>query len=151
MSKIIKRHNKKVTSKPCDQKPNSNGRKKAECPMKGNCQVNDVVCNWNGREWLWKSRFHNQKLSFKHKRYPIRQHFQVTSGTGKMFQVKHLANLRYSVLRCITLYSNIVKKCFLRLYEKLEIVTYQNQKELLNNRSEFLCNSRHANMPTSSF
>ena len=43
MSKIIKGHNKKVTSKPRDQRPKCNCRKKAECPMEGNCLVNDVV------------------------------------------------------------------------------------------------------------
>ena len=43
MSKIIKGHNKKVTSKPRDHKPNINGRKKAECPLKENCQANDIV------------------------------------------------------------------------------------------------------------
>ena len=43
MSKIIKGHNKKVTSKPRDQRPKCNCRKKAENPMKGSCQVNNVV------------------------------------------------------------------------------------------------------------
>ena len=43
MSKIIKGHNKKVTSKPRDQRPECNCRKKVECPMEGNCQVNDAV------------------------------------------------------------------------------------------------------------
>ena len=43
MSKIIKGHNKNVTLKPCDQRPKCKCRKKTECPMEGNCQVNDVV------------------------------------------------------------------------------------------------------------
>ena len=55
-------------------------------------------------------------------------------------------NLQWSVLRCVPPYSNISKKCFLSLYEKLEIVTYQNQKELLNKRSEIICKCCHANM-----
>ena len=54
-------------------------------------------------------------------------------------------HLKWSVLRCVPPYSNISKKCLLCLYEKLEIVTYQNQKELLNKRSELLCKCRHAN------
>ena len=52
-------------------------------------------------------------------------------------------NLKWSVLRCVQPYSNISKKCLLRLYEKLEIVTYQNQRELLNMGSELLCKCRH--------
>ena len=43
MSKIIKGHNKNVTSKSQDQTPKCNCRKKAECLIEGNCQVNDVV------------------------------------------------------------------------------------------------------------
>ena len=81
MSKIIKGHNKKVTSKSRDQRPICNYRKKTECPMEGNCQVNDVVYKCDGARALpkkvylgfaegeWKSRFCNHKLSFKDKRY----------------------------------------------------------------------------------
>ena len=43
MSKIIKGHNKKVTSKPHDLRPKCYCRKKAECPMERNCLLNDVV------------------------------------------------------------------------------------------------------------
>ena len=55
--------------KQCDQTPKCNCRKKAECPMEGNCQVNDVLykCDITRSlsenmypglaEWEWKSRF----------------------------------------------------------------------------------------------
>ena len=52
---------------------------------------------------------------------------------------------KWSILICIPTYSNISKKSLLCLCEKLEIVTYQNQKEPLNNKSEVLSKSRHAN------
>ena len=54
-------------------------------------------------------------------------------------------NLKWSVLRCVPPHSNISKKCLLCLYEKLETFTYQNEKELLNKRSELVCKFRHAN------
>ena len=54
-------------------------------------------------------------------------------------------NLKWSVLRCISSYSNISKKRRLCLYKKLKIVTYHNQQELLNKRFELLCKCRHAN------
>ena len=69
MSKIIKGHS--------DQRPKCNYRKKAECPMEGNCLVNDVVykCDITRplpkkvylglAEGEWKSRFFNHKLSFQ--------------------------------------------------------------------------------------
>ena len=53
-------------------------------------------------------------------------------------------NLKWSVMRCVPPYSDISKKCLSGLYEKLEIVTYQNQKELLKKRSEILCKCRYA-------
>ena len=50
-------------------------------------------------------------------------------------------NLKWSVVRCAILYSNISKKCLLYLYGKLDIITYQRQHELLNKRSELFANA----------
>ena len=156
MSKIIKRINKKVTSKPPDQRPKCNCRKKAKCSMEGNCQVNDVVYNCDVTrplpkkvylglaEGQWKNRFYNHKLSFKHKRY-----FNKTTTSSYMWHLKSVSsetpNFEWSILRCVPPYSDISKKCLLRLYKKLKIVTYQHQKELLNKRSELLYKCRRAN------
>ena len=43
MSNIIKGHNKKVISKPHDQIPKCNCRRKTQCPMERNCQVNNII------------------------------------------------------------------------------------------------------------
>ena len=40
------------------------------------------------------------------------------------------------VLRCLPPYSDISKKCLLRLNERLEILTYQNQAEVCNHFKE---------------
>ena len=81
MSKIIKEHNKNVTSKPRDQGPKCNCRKKAECQMEGNCLVIyvvykcDVIRPMSKKVYLeiaegeWKNRFNYHKLSFEQKRY----------------------------------------------------------------------------------
>ena len=142
MSKIIKRHYKKVTSKPRDQRPKCNCRKNAECLLEDSNQVNDVVYKYDVKrpfpikvylrfaEGEWKSRFYTHKLSFKHNRYSNKS---------------ETPNLKWSVLRCVPPYTNDSKKHLLCLYEKLEIGTYQNQKEPLNKRSELLCKCRHAN------
>ena len=101
MLKIIKRHNKKVTLKPRDQTAKCNCRKKAECPMEGDCQVNDVVCKCDVTRPLpkkvlglaeeeWKSHFYNYKLSFKHKRYSSKTLISSYMWHLKVFQVKHL-------------------------------------------------------------
>ena len=155
-SNIIKGHNKKVISKPQDQIPKCNCRKKTQCPTEGNCQVNNVIYKYDVTRPLpkkvylglaegeWKSHFYNHKLSFKHKRYSNK-----TTLSSYRWHLKRVSsktpNLKWSILRCVPPYSNISKKCLLCLYEKLEIVTYQNQKELLNKRSELLCKCHHAN------
>ena len=100
-----------------------------------NSYVNDVVCKCDITRPLlkkvslglpegeWKSHFHNYKLLFKHKRY--------SNKTTLLSYKLHLkgassetSNLSWSVLRWVTPYSNISKKCLLCLYEKFEIVTY---------------------------
>ena len=156
MSKIIKGNNENVTSKPCDQRPKCNCKKKTECPMEGNCQVNEVVYKYDvtrplpKKEYLglaegeWKSRFHSHKLSFKHKRYSNK-----TRLSSYMWNLKLVSNktpkLKWFVLRCVPPSSNISNECLLCLYEKLEIVTYQNQKEPLKKRSELLCKCPYVN------
>ena len=151
MSNIIKGHNKKVISKPHDERPKCNCRKKAAYPMEGNCQVNKVIYNCDVTRPLpkkvylglaegeWKSRFYSHKLSFKHKK-----HSNKTTLSSYIWHLKSVSsetpNLKWSILRCVQPYSNISKKCLLGLYEKLEIVTYQNQKELLNKRPELHAN-----------
>ena len=79
-------------------------------------------------EGEWKSHFYNHKLSFKHKRYSNK-----TTLPSYMWHLKR--NLKWSVLRCVPPYSNILKKCLLYLYGNLKIVTYGKQKELSSKRS----------------
>ena len=70
-----------VTSKLHDKRPQCNCWKKAGWTMKRNCQVENVVYKCDVRrpfpkkvypelaDGEWKSRFYNQKLSFKQKIY----------------------------------------------------------------------------------
>ena len=69
----------------------------AECPMEGNCEVNDVVYKCEitrplPRKWYlelaegkYKSLFYNHELSFKHKRYANK----TTVVLEKCFKWKH--------------------------------------------------------------
>ena len=137
--------------KACDQRPKCNCRKNAECPMERNCLVSDIVYKCDITRPLpkkvylalteeeWKSCFYNHKLSIKHKRYSNK-----TTLSSYMWHLKSVSsetpNLTWSVvIKCEPPCSNISKKCLLCVYEKLEIVTYENQKQLLNKRSELLC------------
>ena len=72
-------------------RPKCNRRKKAECPMKGNCQVNNVIYKFDVTRPLpekvylglaegeWKSRFYNHRLYTRD--ISTRPRFQVTCDT----------------------------------------------------------------------
>ena len=85
-------------------------------------------------EGKWNKRYYNYKSSFNHIRYSHQ-----TTLSGYVWYLKVTPNLKRSVVRCVTPYSNISKKCLLCLYEKLIIITYPRQYELLNKRLELLC------------
>ena len=53
--------------------------------------------------------------------------------------------LTWEVLRTAKAYSNITKRCFLFLYEKLASISYPYLDELLNRRSELVTKCRHEN------
>ena len=110
-----------------------------QCMIKRRSLLSMVLCSFLGlAEAERKSRFYNHKLSFKHKRFSNK-----TTFSSYMLHLKSVSsekpNLKWSTLNYVPPYSNISKKCLLCWYEKLEIVTYQNQKELLNKRCELLC------------
>ena len=93
MSKIIKRHNKKLKLKPRDKTPKRNCRKKAQCPMERKRQVNDIVyrCDitspYRKKSVLDLPRENGRAVSITtshhlYTRYiPIRQQFQVPYDT----------------------------------------------------------------------
>ena len=53
--------------------------------------------------------------------------------------------LKWYILKSVPSYSNITKNCMLCLHEKFEILTYSNQDELLNKRSELVSKCCHIN------
>ena len=75
VSRIIKGHNKRVSSNSLSQTTPCNCRNKTECPMNGNCRVRSVIykftvsptTNGTKRVYLgveegdWKQRFYNHK------------------------------------------------------------------------------------------
>ena len=156
MSKIYKGHNSKITSTPCNQLTLCNCHIKEECPMDGKSQTMDAVydCRLTSleprkicfrlAEGKWKKRYYNHKKSFNHQRYSHETTFSC--------YVQHLKetldvtlHLKWSVVRCTTPYSNILRKCLQCLYEKLVIITYLRQHKLLNKRSELFCKCCHEN------
>ena len=50
------------------------------------------------------------------------------------------------IIRTAAPYTNITKRCSLCLHEKLAILMYPNQSELLNKRRELVSKCRHGNI-----
>ena len=92
-------------------------------------------------EGKWKQSYYNHTNSFNHKRYS-----HETTLSSYAWHLKEALdatpNLKCLVVRCATPYSNISKKRFLCLYEKLVII---RQHELLNKRWELFWKRPHEN------
>ena len=58
---------------------------------------------------------------------------------------KETPSLKWSVVKPVPGYSKITIKCLLCIHEKLEIINYPNQEELLNKRSELISKCHHVN------
>ena len=148
MSKIYKEHNSKVTSTPCNQLTLCNCWVKGECAMDGKYQTMDAVyecrVTWSEPQKIYYELPEGNLHSKNHKRYSYE-----TTLSSYVWHMKETSdvtlNLKWSVVRCATPYSNISKKCLLCLYEKLVIITYPRQQGLLNKQSELLCKCRHEN------
>ena len=82
-------------------------------------------------------RNYNHKTSFKN-----RGKANDTTLSKYIWEVKdkykETPSLKWSFVKSASGYSNITKKCLLCLHEKLEIINYPNQEELLNKRSELI-------------
>ena len=136
----IQERNSDIWSTPCNQLTLCNCRVKEECPLDGKCQTMDVVYDcrvtspepqiyFGLAERKWERRYCNHKKSFNHKQYSYE-----TTPSSYMWHLKETLdvalNLKWSVMRCATPYSNISKKYLLCLHENLAIITYPRQYEL---------------------
>ena len=92
----------------------------------------------------FKKRYYNHKTSFKN-----RGKANDTTLSKHVWEVKdkykETSSLKWSIVKSVPGYTNITKKCLLCLQEKLEIINYPNQEELLNKRSELISKCRHVN------
>ena len=126
--------------------------------MNGKCKVNNVIykCTvyatptFKQRVYLgiaesdWKQRYYNHKKSFKN--IECRHDTSLSSYLWEL-KLKHneIPSLQWSIAKFAPGYRNISKRCNLCLYEKLLILTYENQDKLLKKRSELMCKCRHEN------
>ena len=85
----------------------------------------------------FRKRYYNHINSFKNQTQMIE-----TTLAKYIWEQKQRHNikptLKWYIVKSVSSYSNITKSCMLCLHEKFEILTYPNQVELLNNRSELV-------------
>ena len=92
----------------------------------------------------FKQRFYNHRMSFN----------SVGHSTDKTLsnyvlemkkKFKIMSSLKWSIIKSVQAYSNILKKCQLYLQEKIEVPNYLNPNELLKKRSEIISKCYHVN------
>ena len=109
---IIKSHNKKLVNSSNHHEQPCNCRKKEDCPFEGKCRTENII--------------------YKCIVSTSGQPDQVYLGTART------PTLKWYIVKSVPSYSNIRKSCMSCLHEKFEILTYPNQDELLNKRSELV-------------
>ena len=157
MESIITSHNKKLTFKPNTNILPCNCRDKQTCPLDGKCRSKNIIykcavstTNKPTKVYMdlteneWKKRYNNHKQSFSNKKYA-----KSTALSSYIWEVKDKQQtpptLTWSIMKSVSAYSNLTKRCRLCLYEKFAIINYPNEHELLNKRSELISKCRHEN------
>ena len=131
-----------------------NCRKKHECPLDGKCRAENIVykcvpsvdryhpnkVQLGTAEGDFKQRFYNHQMSFNNE-----GHSKNTTFFKYVWEIKEkfkiMPSLKWSIIKSVSAYSNISKKCQLCLQEKSEIINYPNPNELLNIKDQSLFQS----------
>ena len=154
---IISSHNKNIVSTNKESKADCNCRIKTNCPLNGNCKQESVLYKCTVTtiseptkvylgvtEGEFKDRFYKHQSSFNNKTYA-----NSTSLSKYIWERKEQFNetpaLKWEIVKSFPAYSNKTKSCNLCLQEKLAIITYPEQQDLLNKRNELISKCRHEN------
>ena len=155
VSKIINAHNKSIIQKAnFNTTTNCNCRKKIDCPLQGNCLIKPIVyqatvtTTQDTKTYIgvsdteFKKRWYNHKSSFKHEHK--KKDTELSKYIWYLKENQFEYDIKWSVLKQASSYSNITKRCQLCTWEKYYIIT-ANKSTLLNSRSELISKCRHSN------
>ena len=149
-------NSKKLKKKQIAETPKCNCVDRNKCPLAGRCQYECVVykvevhsqkpCDKRvyigSTQGPFKKRYYNHKSSFTHERYR-----HSTSLSNYIWDVKKKQDidpiLKWEIIKKCHKYRAGNKYCLLCMEEKLAIASYDNSRELLNQRSEVLNTCRH--------
>ena len=154
---IIKSHNKKLIYSSNHHAQPFNCRKKEDCTLEGTCRAENIIhkcivstSGYPDKVYLgtaerdFKKRYYNHISSFKNE-----TQMNKTTLAKYVWEQKQRHNitptLKWYIVKSVPSYSNITKSCMLCLHKKFEILTYPNQDELLNKRSELVSKCRLIN------
>ena len=162
MKSIISGHNLKILNEEeqnniSDSKKTCNCKKKDECPLNGNCQVEAVIykaivtTNENQFEYIgsteksFKSRYYNHTKSFRNEKY--QNETKLSRCVWDLKEENKNYELKWSILYQSKPYKCGSRKCDLCLSEKYQIMIHTNRIncQLLNSRSEIMNKCRHSN------
>ena len=150
VSQIIKQHNRNVSNKKENQTNPCNCRNKNECPLNGNCKVQNVIykCTVSATQ-TFKQRVYLGIAKANWKQRFSKKSIRTTALSSYLWDLKENHNqipkLTWSIVRFAPGYLNISKRCLLCLHEKLLILNYHNPAELLNKRSKLMAKCCHEN------
>ena len=154
---IIKPHNKRLNNVENKQTKHCNCRKKQECPLEGKCRSEDIiykcVVTATGQprnvylgtaEGDFKQRYYTHKKSFRNRKYA--NEASLSKYIWEMKDKHNISpNLMWCIVKSVSGYSSISKRCILCQHEKYEILNYPDQEELLNKMLELVSKCRHVN------
>ena len=154
MAQIIKAHNSKITNKLTGNKKPCNCQNKQNCPLSGKCQTPDIVylaevsTNSGSKLYIggtedFKERYGNHKKSFNHRKYQTES--ELSKYIRRLKDARTEYEIRWSILRRTSGYSNISQSCSICTSEKLAICDFKDKDKLLNKRSELVSKCRHEN------
>ena len=154
---VINNHNMKILNENNEIRSNCNCRNKNDCPLGGNCLVENIVYegkitsnqpNYKEKiyfgiaETSFKQRFNNHTKSFNNQIYE--SNTELSKEYWKIKNNNFNPKIKWRIVRKCPPYNLSKRKCYLCLNEKLEIASYKGNN-LLNKRSELVNKCRHQN------
>ena len=142
VASIIQSHNKKLINTPIKNTLPCNCRKKHECPLDSKCRAENIVYKWVasvhgypnkvylGTAGDFKQRFYNHRMSFNNEGHSTDTTFSKYVWEAKR-KLKIMPLLKWYIIKSVSAYSNISKKCQLCLQEIFEILNYLTRMNYL--------------------
>lgn len=151
---MISSHNNKQLRTANEDKP-CNCRKKAECPLEGNCQHSEIVYEAQiaaqpstpaatyigSTETTFKLRYNNHTSSFRNAKYKTSTELSKRVWALKDRNENH--QITWKIKETAKAYSPTTKRCSLCLAEKRNIVE-ADKATCINTRNEMFAKCRHA-------